>query len=140
MAITAREYASHPERLCSVDTVANRLFHKSWHGVLTECGIMVRDYKSPEQIVAYTLAFYHREGRWPQARDFKKPCSHYIVRKVFQDSENAVATANQLAKEKLQMLEAEGIALAGFLAQTLITATPQPLPSTSLVKPGEVAT
>jgi hypothetical protein len=137
MAITAREYASHPERLCSVDTVANRLFHKSWNGVLTECGIMVRDYKSPEQIIAYILTFYCQERRWPQVRDFKKPCSHSVVRKVLRSSENAVATAVQLAQEKLRVLEAEGIPLADFLARMLITATPQPVPSASPMKLAE---
>jgi hypothetical protein len=61
------------------------------------------------------------------------------VRKVFRSSDNAVATVVQLAQEKLQALEAEGLALANLLAEALITAAPHPLPSTSRVKPGEVA-
>jgi hypothetical protein len=58
MAITAREYASHPERLCLVASVVDTIFGQPWNDVLTACGIVVRDYQSAEQIVDYTLDFY----------------------------------------------------------------------------------
>src|SRR6266545_3816880 len=137
MAVTSREYAAHPERLCSLNTV-ERVFGKRWNGVLAECGITVRDYDDPDQIVGYILAFYAREQRWPKARDFKTPCSYWVVHKVFGSSDNAVAAAVKLDKEKLKALEANGILLVDFLAQMLITLTPKPLPSTLPVKTGDV--
>jgi hypothetical protein len=89
--VTVREYGKYAGRLCSVASIVETIFGQPWDGVLTACGIVVRDYQSAEQIVGYTLNFYRRQGRWPKAQDFRRPCSHSAVGKVFRGSENAVA-------------------------------------------------
>ncbi len=138
--VTAREYHKYPERLCSVWSITHTIFRQPWNGVLTECGIRVRDYRSPEQIVDYTLDFYHREGRWPQSRAYKRPCSHWVVCKVFRGAENAVAEAVQRAQRKLAALTADGISLAEYLAERFITSRPQRLPATPPLKAVDTVT
>jgi hypothetical protein len=124
--VTAREYQKYPERLCSVWSITATIFRQPWNGVLTACGIRVRDYCSPEQIVDYALDFYHREGRWPKARDYKKPCSHWVVCQVFRGAENAVAEVDRRAQRTLAALMADGMSPAEYLAEQFISAPPRP--------------
>jgi hypothetical protein len=136
--VTVREYRQYPERLGSVAAIVATSFGQPWNEVLTACGIVVRDYRSAEQIVDYTLDFYHRPGRWPKARDFRRPCSHFVVGKVFRGAENAMAEAGQRGQRKLAELTANRIPLAEYLAERFITSRPQPLPAPMPLK--EVAT
>src|SRR5919204_2863232 len=133
MPLTYREYAHHPSRLCSPNALQRMFGVRSWHEILKACGIQPREYDSPDQVICYILDFYDREHRWPQARDLKKPCSHWIVKKVFRSAENAVAAVTKAAQEKLTELKSRGIPIADFLSQHLISSAPQPLPSTSPV-------
>jgi hypothetical protein len=130
--ITEREWNRHPERLCGSTTV-RRLFQQSWNGILRTSGITPRDPRSPDYVANWILAFYAQEQRWPQRRDFKRPCSHWVVKRVFRDADNAVAAAVQLAQDQRKRLTVEGIGLAEYLADHFVTVSPQPLPSTRMV-------
>jgi hypothetical protein len=131
--ITEKEWNHHLEHLCGGTTVRHLFEQSSWHDVLRDCGITPRHTSSPTYVAHWILAFYAEQGRWPMWRDFKRPCSHWVVKRVFQDAENAVAAAVQLAKDTLKTLEAQGVVLTEYLKSHFITVQPQRLPSTASV-------
>jgi predicted RNA binding protein YcfA (HicA-like mRNA interferase family) len=128
--ITEKEWNRHPERLCTGTSVRRLFQQSSWHDVLRDCGITPRDPSSPAYVAHWILAFYAQQRRWPIRRDFKRPCSHWVIKRVFREADNAVAAAVQ-AKDMLKTLEAQGIVLAEYLTSHFITVRPQPLPSTA---------
>lgn len=130
--VTEREWNAHPERLCGATTV-RRLFQRPWNEILRACGITPRDTRDPAYVAYWVLAFYAQETRWPRRRDFKRPCSHWVVKHVFRHADNAVAAAVQLARDTLTTLTREGVTLTEYLAHHFLTVSPQPLPSTRSV-------
>jgi len=131
--ITEREWNRHPERLCS-GTAVRRLFQRSsWHDVLRDCGVTPHDPRSSAYVAHWVLAYHAERHRWPQKRDFHRPCGYWLVKKVFHEADNAVAAAVQHAKDLLKTLEAQGVGLAEYLANHFITVTPRRLPSTAPV-------
>jgi hypothetical protein len=127
--ITEDEWNRHPERLCSGTTVRRRFQQSSWHDVLRACGITPREPRSLAYVAHWILAFHAQYQRWPKRRDFQRPCSHWLVKQVFHEADNAVAAAVQHAKDLLKTLQAHGGVLAEYLASHSITVSPHSLPS-----------
>jgi hypothetical protein len=121
--VSEREWNAHPARLCGATTVRRR-FRQPWNAILRTCGVTPRDTRDPAYVAHWVLAFYAREQRWPRRRDFKRPCSHWVVKRVFRDADNAVAAAVQLAQDTLRRLTREGVTLTHYLAHHFLTVPP----------------
>jgi len=127
--VMVRESSQDPERLGSGAAIVATSLGQPWNEVLTACGIGVRDDRRAEPIVDSTLDFSQRPGRWPTARDFRRPGRHVVGGTVFRGAENAVAEAGQRGQRQLAELTANRSPLAEDLAERFITSRPQPLPA-----------